>query len=79
MTEAEARERCDELNASLGQGEPPWTAREVEPGDWRPVRPRMPSMSPREPYRATTEAKPKPPEPEDPRDSFQRGIPGYLG
>jgi hypothetical protein len=79
MTEAEARLRCDELNAELGHGELPWTAREVEPGDWRPARARTPGLPPREPYKATTEAKPKPPQPDDPRDSFSRGVPGYQG
>jgi hypothetical protein len=77
MTEVEARLRCEELNGELGQREVPWSAREVEPGDWRPVRARVPGLPAREPYKATTEAKPKPPQADDPRDAFQRNVPPY--
>ena len=77
MTEAEARLRCEELNAELGHREVPWTVRELAAGDWRPVRARVPGLPEREPYKATTEAKPKPPQADDPRDAFQRNVPPY--
>jgi hypothetical protein len=77
VTEAEARRRCEELNVERSHGEATWTVREVERGDWRPVRPRLPGLPQREPYKATTEAKPKPPQPDDPRDAFQRNVPPY--
>ena len=54
--------------------DPPWIAREVSPGDWRPVRPRIPGLPPREPLKATTEAKPKPPQPDG-----RPLIPPYVG
>ena len=79
MTRAEAEQHCRELNAGARPAEAPWIAREVEPGDWRPARPRIAGMPEREPYTATTEAKPRPPEPDDPRDALNRNIPGYNG
>jgi hypothetical protein len=78
MTEVEARARCEQLNGELPPGEAPWTVREVASGDWRPARARIPSLPPREPYKATTEAKPKPKQQDDPRDSLPQGIPGYT-
>jgi hypothetical protein len=77
VTRAEAEQRCGELNAELANGEPPWTAREAAPGDWRPARARIPGLPEREPYKATIEAKPKPPEAEDPRTAFERNAPPY--
>ncbi|TMK64928.1 MAG: hypothetical protein E6G53_06900 [Actinobacteria bacterium] len=41
------------------------------------VRPRIPGLPPREPLKATTEAKPKPPQPDDPRTSVFRNVPPY--
>jgi hypothetical protein len=77
VTEGEARLRCEELNGELGEGEVPWLVREVEPGDWRPARARVPGLRPREPYKATTEARPKPPQADDPRTAFERNVPPY--
>jgi hypothetical protein len=77
VTEADARERCEELNGELAEGEAPWTAREVEPGDWRPARARVPGLPPRQPYKSTTEAKPKPPQADDPRPSSFRQVPPF--
>jgi hypothetical protein len=77
VTEAEARLRCQELNSELGDGDVPWTVREVESGDWRPARARIPGLPARERYKATTEAKPKPPQADDPRDASQRNVPPY--
>ena len=77
MTRAEAALRCEELNHKRSERDPPWIVREVSSGDWRPVRPRIPGLPPREPLKATTEAKPKPPQPDDPRDSLFRNVPPY--
>lgn len=77
MTQADARRRCEELNAALPHGEPPWSISEIEPGDWRPARARILGLPPREPYKAMTEAKPKPAQPDDPRTAFERMVPPY--
>jgi hypothetical protein len=77
VTEADARRRCEELNAELPHGEAPWIVREVSPGDWRPARARVPGLPQREPYKATTEAKPKPQQADDPRTTFEQNVPPY--
>ena len=79
MTQAEAAVRCEELNRERSERDPPWILREISPGDWRPVRPRIPDLPRADPFKATTEAKPKPSTADDPRDSVFRNIPPVGG
>jgi hypothetical protein len=66
MTRSEAQQRCSELNAAAA-GDPGarWMAREAPPGQWSPVRVRVPGMRPTGPLTTTRES--RQPDGTDPR------------
>jgi hypothetical protein len=61
MTHAEARTRCSELNdAAAGEPGVRWMLREAQPGEWSPVRVRMPGLRLSGPLSTSQESRPRP-------------------
>ena len=57
-----------------------WMTREQPDGSWSVVKVRLPPGMKVDPFKTTTEAKPKPPQPDDPRTSYDRGVGGpWIG